>query len=308
MGSSRQPWARGACPPCPTRRTLIAGAAAVLAAPALARAPAPAERVVTLYQGATDIAAALDVRPVGIVESWTQKPIYRYLRPRLAGTPILGLETQPNLEALVAARPDAIVASRFRHARIRALLSRIAPTVILDDTFDFLTGMRVIGPALGRGDLAHAHLAGWHARVAALRARLAALPGWPWRIAVVDFREDHVRAYLQSSYSGLILSALGFTRTPAQSDPGIMLRFHSFESIPLVDADVCFVLMRADTPAVKAQFEAWTTHPLWTRLRSARAGRVFPVDNITWSLSGGFLAADHVLRDVETHLLGKRVA
>ncbi|MBU3147047.1 hypothetical protein KPL50_26710, partial [Clostridium sp. CF012] len=37
------------------------------------------KRIVTLYQGANDTLVAFGVKPVGIVESWDQKPIYDYL-------------------------------------------------------------------------------------------------------------------------------------------------------------------------------------------------------------------------------------
>lgn len=47
----------------------------------------PALRVITLFQGATDTAVALGVRPAGVVESWTDKPVYPYLRPALADVP-----------------------------------------------------------------------------------------------------------------------------------------------------------------------------------------------------------------------------
>ncbi|WP_216184969.1 ABC transporter substrate-binding protein [Verticiella alkaliphila] len=290
--------------PCPRRRSLLASAGVGLAWPWLALGAPRPERVVTLYQGANDIAVALGMRPVGIVESWTQKPVFQYLRPQLADVPLVGLETQPNLEAVVACRPDAIVASRFRHARIHGLLSRIAPTALLDDIYDFRTGMQIIGTALGREAIARERLDEMQERTVALAQRLARLPGWPLRVTVVDFREDHVRVYLRGSYSGLILASLGFARTPAQAGEGIMLRLNSFESIPLVDADVCFVLMRSNTPAVRAQVDAWTSHPLWARLQAARTGRVYAVDNVLWSLSGGYLAAHRVLDDVQTHVLG----
>src|SRR5699024_11302532 len=41
------------------------------------------KRVVTLYQGATDVSVALGVKPVGAVESWVQQPKYDYIKDDL---------------------------------------------------------------------------------------------------------------------------------------------------------------------------------------------------------------------------------
>lgn len=263
-------------------------------------------RVATLYQGATDIVVALGVRPAAVVESWTERPAYRYLRDALKGAAPLGLETQPSLEDLIYLRPTLIVGSRFRHARIDPLLARIAPTVMLDDVYDFRSGMRAIGQALGRADQAQTLLEAFAARTEQLRARLAARYGerWPLTVSVLDFRDDHVRAYLENSYSGLILGQLGFARMPVQRGPTrVMEKLVSPEQIPVADADVFFVLQRSGSAQVQRTLRMWQAHPLWTALHAPRTARVFPVDNISWSLAGGFQTAHRVLDDVERTLL-----
>lgn len=37
-------------------------------------------KIVTLYQGATDVAVAMGIKPVGAVESWAEAPFYNYLK------------------------------------------------------------------------------------------------------------------------------------------------------------------------------------------------------------------------------------
>ncbi len=287
------------------RRRLLAGGA-LLAAPGITRATDPGQRVATLYQGATDITLALGVRPAAVVESWTERPMYRYLREELKDAVSLGLETQPSLEDLVYLRPTLIVASRFRHARIQPLLMRIAPTVMLDDVYDFRTGMRVIGQALGRTQRAEASIAAFEARITDLRTRLESTYGsqWPLTVSVLDFRDDHVRAYLENSYSGLILGRLGFARMPVQRGPTRVLeKLVSPEQIPVANADVFFILQRSASAQVQRTLLGWQAHPLWKALRAPQAGRVFPVDNVFWSLAGGFQTAHRVLDDIERSLL-----
>ena len=152
-----------------SRRTLMRLSLGVLAAGAmpLAKAGPAAQRVITLFQGATDTAVALGIRPAGVVDSWSEKPMYRYLRPALAGVPHVGLETQPSLEDIALLTPDLIVASRFRHERIAGLLEQLCPVVMLDEVFEFRHTLRVMGDATARSGEAQALQARWDARISA---------------------------------------------------------------------------------------------------------------------------------------------
>ena len=136
----------------PSRRTLLRLSLGALAlrfsAPAWSETgPAPL-RVVTLFQGATDCAVMLGVTPCGVVDSWSEKPTYRYLRAALGAVPHVGLETQPSLEDIALLKPDLIVASRFRHERIAPLLKQIAPVLMLEEVFEFKKTLALMGAAL----------------------------------------------------------------------------------------------------------------------------------------------------------------
>lgn len=67
---------------------------------------------------------ALGITPIGVVESWLEKPMYRYLRNTLSDVEYVGLETQPNLEKIAWLNPDLIVGTRFRHERVSPLLEK----------------------------------------------------------------------------------------------------------------------------------------------------------------------------------------
>ena len=264
------------------------------------------KRVITLFQGATDTTVGLGVTPVGVVESWTQKPVYDYLRPALRGVAQVGLETQPSLEDIVMLEPDLIVASRFRNERIYGLLSRIAPTVALDDVFSFEESLTTIAQALGLEEHAQRLLRQWRSRVSGLGQSLARALGtqWPPTVSVLEFREDHVRAYMTNSFSGNVLDQLGFKRTAQQADRTQTLqKITSLEAIPLLNAQVIFILMRSDRPAVRRNLEQWQRHPLWARLDATRTGSVFEVDNVAWSLAGGIVGAGLMLDDIERLLV-----
>lgn len=275
--------------------------------PRLAWAETAEPRVVTLFQGATDTAVALGMTPVGVVESWSEKPTYRYLRSALSGVPIVGLETQPSLEDIVMLRPQAIIASRFRHQRISALLSRIAPVTMLDEIYQFKQTVLAMGQALQRQAAAQALLADWQRRVAQLQGRLQPPFGrrWPPTVAVLDIREDHIRSYLPASFPGSVLTELGFGWSEAsRAQPGVSLKLTNLESLPVVDADIFFVFLRTERASALRHYERVIAHPLWRQMRAPQRGQVWRVDGVTWSLSGGILGAQHILEDVERVMQG----
>ncbi|RXT69149.1 ABC transporter substrate-binding protein [Pseudomonas syringae] len=283
----------------PSRRTVLRLSLGLLALPGIARA-APL-RVVTLFQGASDTAVALGMTPCGVVDSWSEKPMYRYLRPALAAVPHVGLETQPSLEDIVLLKPDLIVASRFRHQRIAPLLEQISTVLMLEEVFEFKRTLAMMGAALQRQQLAIELLGQWQQRVAALRGQLQAkfTGRWPITVSVLDIREDHIRSYLPASFAGSVLSELGFAWTPAaRQATGVSLKLSSKESLPVVDADLFFVFQRADSTAAQHTYDKLVENPFWQQLRAVRDGQVWRVDAVAWSLSGGILGANRMLDEI----------
>lgn len=258
-------------------------------------------RVVTLFQGATDSAVALGITPAGVVDSWSEKPTYLYLRQALAGVAHVGLETQPSLEDIVLLRPDVIVASRFRHQRIAPLLRQMGRVVMLNEVFEFKHTLEVMGRALQREHQARQLLEQWQQRVAQVREQLqAAFAGrWPLTVSVLDVREDHIRSYLPASFAGSVLSELGFVwNTPARQAQGASLKLGSKESLSVVDADLFFIFQRAGSDVSQRNYLTLVEHPLWRQLRAPQDGLVWPVEAVPWSLSGGILGANLMLDDI----------
>lgn len=270
-----------------------------------ARQPA-GPRAVSLFQGATDSLAALGVTPCGIVESWTEKPVYRYLRSQLSGVPQLGLETQPALEKIVLLKPDIIFASRFRHQDIAPLMQKIAPVALLDDVFEFKKTLSVAAQHVLQPGRGQQLLQRWDERVAALRTLMRARFTAADRpqVSVIEVRPDHIRSYVAHSFPGSVMTELGFAWNEQAMQAGsASLRFSSMENIPLLDADIFFILLRSNSPAIARQYQTLTAHPLWQQLRAVKAGQLWEVDSVPWSLSGGILGANQILNDVEQTLL-----
>ncbi|RON45234.1 ABC transporter substrate-binding protein [Pseudomonas frederiksbergensis] len=269
--------------------------------PAWAQTDAAPLRVITLFQGATDSAVALGVTPCGIVDSWSEKPTYHYLRWALDQVPHVGLETQPSLEDIALLKPDVIIASRFRHERIAPLLKQIAPVVMLEEVFEFKKTLALMGIALYRKQQADELLGHWQQRVAQLRLQLQQkfAGRWPPTVSILDVREDHIRSYLPESFPGSVISELGFDWSEAsRATSGVSIKLTSKESLAVVNADIFFIFLRAEKAAVQRNYESLVQHPLWQQMRAPQQGQVWRVDGVAWSLSGGMLGANLMLDDV----------
>lgn len=273
--------------------------------PTLFAAPARPLRVVSLFQGATDSLVALGVTPSGIVESWAEKPVYRYLRSSLSRVPQLGLETQPSLEKIALIKPDIIFASRFRHQDVAPLMNKIAPVMLLDDVFEFKKTLQVVAESMLITERSDRLLTDWSQRTARLRERMAKRfsAATPAQVSVIEIRPDHIRRYTAQSFPGSVMTELGFGwQSPDMQTRNSSLRFSSMENIPLLDADVFFILLRGNSPAITRQYRSLLAHPLWQQLSAVKAGQVWEVDSVPWSLSGGILGANQILNDVDRAL------
>ena len=175
----------------------------------------------------------------------------------------------------------------------------MATSVYANTVYDFKTTLALVAEASEREQQAQALLQRWETRVADFRQQIADQLGgqWPQKVAVVRFKSDHVRIYT-SGFAGSILDELGFEQpeTLASQDWGMKLA--STENIPVLEADVIFVLLEPDDPAIAANYQHWASHPLWQQLTAVQRGQVFEADPVSWMMGGGILAANAMLDDL----------
>ncbi|RCW76865.1 ABC transporter substrate-binding protein [Saliterribacillus persicus] len=257
------------------------------------------ERIVTLYQGATDAAVAFGITPVGAVESWLQQPFYDYLKDDLTDVTVVGQETQPNLEEIANLKPDLIIASNIRHEEIYDQLSAIAPTVSHETVYAFKETVSLMGEAMGEEEKATEILDDWNNRVEDFKGKVEEKyqDEWPFHASVLNFRADHARIYV-TGFAGSILSELGFKGPKQLSDDSQdVLKLTDKESITEMNADVFYLFME-DDPAVESTYKEWTEHPLWKDLDAVKNDEVHQVDEIIWNMAGGIKAANLMLDDL----------
>lgn len=258
------------------------------------------ERVVYLFQSMNDVGAALGVKPVGAVESTDQKPWFNYLGD-MSGVKSLGDEGQPNLEAIIALKPDLILATKTRHEKIVPQLEAIAPTVVTEDLADWKNNLRLAGEALGKREQAESIMREWNSRVADFKKKMGAKLETTTVSVIRVQRDNSVKVYLKG-FPGLFMRDLGLGIPKAQqvTFSGSGLDITSKEHIPQFDADYIFDIttpLPGQENVPKLQ-EEWTSHPLWKSMNAVKNGKVIKADPIMWNFGAGPLAAEAMLNDM----------
>ncbi|MGN7471096.1 ABC transporter substrate-binding protein [Brevibacillus sp. SAFN-007a] len=253
-------------------------------------------KVVTLFQGATDAALLLGVKPVGAVESWIEQPWYNYIRDKMDGVTNLGSENQPNLEEIVALHPDLIIASKTRHEKIYEQLSAIAPTVMTEEVHIWKDTLSLSAEALNKKAEEAKFLEEWAQKVATFKEKMG--DKLKLEVGIVDFRPDHARI-VYTGFSALVLDELGVARPTNQKGEEWGVKLTSKENIAQMDADIIFdqTSTTRDDGRLDLRKE-WTEHPLWKNLRAVKNNRVFEVDSAIWNNGSGPLAALGMLEDL----------
>ncbi|CAN7277854.1 iron-siderophore ABC transporter substrate-binding protein [Paenibacillus sp. LjRoot153] len=258
------------------------------------------ERIVVLFNGMTDIVTHLGVKPVGSVESWEEKPWYNYLRSNMEGVKNLGEETQPNVEAIVALKPDLIIGTKARHEKIYPQLESIAPTIITEEIFDWKANLKYASDALYKEQEGAKILADWDKGVAEFKQKAGTKLATS-EVSIIRFERDGSARFYATGFAGTIFKELGLPRPKAQIVEGkAVVNITSKEQMSQLDGEYIFDITRLNTeePAVEKSLNDWTSHPLWKNLKGVKNGKYFKVDTITWNLAGGSMAAKAMLADL----------
>jgi iron complex transport system substrate-binding protein len=259
--------------------------------------PASPERVVTLSESALDVALAVGVTPVGTTASRGGNKAPAYLGADAASIPVVATVSEPNLEAIVEATPDLILAGTGLAQEQYDQLSAIAPTVVPAGaaTGEWATPLHTYAQALGADDELTDRLDAVTTRAQAV-AGTGALAG---SAAVVRWMANGPALMNAALMPGSLLQTAG--ATPVQAAVALGDSPHSdplsLENLGEVDADQVFVATFGTDGA--AALEAARSNPAFSRLRAVGSDDVSVVDGSVWSSASGPIAAELVMDDIE---------
>ncbi len=262
------------------------------------------ERVVTLYEGALDAALAAGVQPLAAVTTRGADGVASYIQDQAGDLAIVGVVREINLEAVVAQRPDLILASPQLPREQYQLLSRIAPTVVPKtqtlgpDTWK--EEARLFAQALDREQEIEDAIAAVEQRAAKLAETVEQNFAEDKTTYLVRWMPQGALIMSSQLFSTGLLSAAGFGVQDGDlvkagrphSDP------LSLENLSQVDGDWLF-LATLNEDGRKA-LEAAKQSPAFARLNVVEQERVVPVDGQLWTSASGPIAAQAILDQLES--------
>lgn len=274
--------------------------------------PNEVERVVTLDSVAFEYAIALGLKPVGTVSS----DFSSYLHNQAKETENIGQSGEPNLEKVLALKPDLILGLDF-HQNLYPQASQIAPTVLLkfDHSGQWKEAFQTFSTAVNREAAGEQVMAEYRGRLEELKRRLAAAPSPP-RVSVIRVYPESINLYLRDSFPGTILQDAGLPRPPAQDVSAVEAQSIANNPIQMsisrellsdADGDVIFLWTGENTAEAKQEAEQKLANlkadPLWQQLNAVQQNNVYQVPSY-W-IGSGPIAANRVIDDLFKYLVEK---
>lgn len=252
-------------------------------------------RIVALDSPALDALIALGVTPVGASEIGEGTGFPDYLDDELEDTEVIGNIVEPDLEAIAALEPDLILGSKVRHEALYDQLGDIAPTVFAADSGTNWTEQATLtAEAIGQSEEMTTLLDDLTTRA---EEAGEAVDAEGTTASMVRFRTENFRLYGPETFSGSLLTDMGFDLGDRDWNEYSMMEL-SPERYEQIDGDVVF--FTGDD--AEATTEATVTE-LWGDQPGIKAGNAHSVDEDVWMVGIGVVGGNIIVDDIE-RLLG----
>lgn len=287
--------------PSLSRRALLGGLGALALSGGPARTATP-RRVVSLDYALAEILVSIGAAPVAVASArdWSLWVIEPTLAP---GTVDIGSGLEPNLELLVALKPDLILTTPYV-AAVRPLADRIAPTaeyMLYGEGGDPMpraaAAMRDLAARLGRATEGEAFLGRVDRAFDGFATRLAAVGPPP--VAIVALQDArHARIYGGPGLYQNVLDRIGVKN--AWTGPANTWGFGlvTVERLATLPPDLHLVVIEPVPPEAEGTL---SRSPLWTELAFVKAGRVsrLPPSNMFGALASAVRFASQLTAALE---------
>jgi iron complex transport system substrate-binding protein len=268
------------------------------------------EQVVTLYEGALDATLAVEANAVGAVITRGGSDVADYIQSEAGDIAIVGAPAETNIEAVIAARPDLILAAPRTSEQQYQLLSRVAPVVVSNvelfkpDSWEKET--RLFAEALNRQAAGKKVIEQVKTRINDVAELVEqTVPEGKRDASLVRWMPQGPLVMAEGLFSASLLQAVGFDVT----DSGLVKegRPHS-EPLSLENLSgisQSWVFLATLNEDGEQALEAAQQSPAFARLNAVQQDRVITVSGQLWTSATGPLAALAILDDIEAAITAR---
>ncbi|CAM3854189.1 putative siderophore-binding lipoprotein YfiY precursor [Vibrio aerogenes CECT 7868] len=268
------------------------------------------QKIVTLYEGALDTMTAVQVKVAGSITTRGGEGVADYIADKAGNVAIVATGRETNIEAVLAQRPDVIMAPYYLSESQYKILSKIAPTLVPD--FDRTSPdlwekeARFYAGAVGKTPQINQVLTAIHQQETELKQAIEAkIPSDQRTTIVARWMPQGPIIMADYLFAGTLLKAVGLH----PSDAGLLKKGRphssplSLENLSAIDADRLFLVTLNNDG--KSALDAAKSSPAFSRLNVVKNNRVTLADGQVWSSATGPVAAQVILRDIHAAVLGQ---
>ncbi|MDQ0114501.1 ABC transporter substrate-binding protein [Paenibacillus harenae] len=263
-----------------------AGSAEV-AAPSPSLEPAKQDsnaRIASLSIHITNNLLALGMKPIGSVIGGDVKDFLPHVKERLEGVEKYGVASDPDMEAVLASKPDVIYLDEALTGEGVAKFEKIAPVVSIDmDEGTWRDHLRAIAVQVGKQAEAETFITGYEAKAEQTSALIHDELGADAKVMAIRMTAKELRVMGMKRPVGPIMFE-DLKLKPANGvekitdEPYAVI---SQEVLPDFDADAIFVIISKGNEA-KANFDELEKNPVWQNLKAVKNNRVYVLDGQKW--------------------------
>lgn len=244
---------------------------------------------------------ALGEQPAGSVVAGAKGATFPEYLGELGDVQVLGTRDEPNLEAIVALKPDLILMTDFQEEAYESV-SKIAPTIVLDFYEDWRDTLVTMSEITGKQTEAKTVQQAYEDKLTGLREQLKAKLGNE-TVALIRPRPEGIRVHGPEHRTGSILyDDLGLNApefvTAITEDTSVEI---SMETVADIGADRYF-LLSDDLFAKDA--EELANSPVWKSLDAVKNNRAYDVNATLWIAYYGPIAINIIVDQAAEALLG----
>lgn len=240
------------------------------------------QRIVALSIVHTSNLLALGIKPYGAVTQ-AGKNFLPHVADMLEGTLNMGSSQEPNLEAVVDAAPDLIIAQDELFKDGTTEIEKIAPVYSLP-AFGELTWreqLLKLGEELDRVAEAEAFLTQYDEKLAQIKETVKQAVGEE-TVMVLRVMPKEIRLYgLDRSYGSLLYEDLGLNPVPGLENPGEGPQAISREVLPQYDADHILLEVSSNDDSQQLYKELQES-AIWNNMKAVKNGNVHMIEQQPW--------------------------